>query len=1032
MTRSATAAFRRPWLALFPVLLALPAGSCPAAEELDYRLTDPELKLVRLDSSPNESFLSVRADGAGRLFVGGREALFVYEPDDAGGYRPRHELYRFPKDTWVYDIEVRGDDLYVLTTSALYLLPGAVTRRDGLRPRRLIWGVPRGSVHQCFHGLAWGPEGDLYFSMGDPTPSYGDFNRPDHWAHWTFFSQPEGTRTPYTGVGGVFRCRPDGSGLQVVARGTRNSVGLAFDAHWNLFTNDNDHESIPADYVPGRLLHVTPHADFSWPRGWLPSKTPDRADLLETMFDGMGRAVPVGQAYYGDTFLPEKYRDNLLVARWGIRAVTRYPLDHRGASFRATEHVLLAGRNQARPVGVAVGRDGRIFVTVFYMAHNEASPVCKSDLVLITRADDPPAHPFRPYDVTRATLATMWEELSDPSWERRQRAYVEILRRGGPLPATAARRLHDTKAGEPAFPHLLWLAGAAGTGEARALVRLALDSPDAQARLQAVRILDEYLPASESRREGFTRALADADAQVRHAAVVAFFKCDGEPPPEVIRGPARGEDTYLRQAATLLLAEKVSLDHLAGLCRSRDRATRLAGVLAAGFRLTVPPATGPLPPEAPLARFASRDVYVIPFADTTIDLRDHGRLGYFTMAELWKACRHTAEQERLFALLRGMLADADEPVRLQAAHFLFLLDDPRSEPAVAKVRRASEERRLAVAPVHGINKVWLVGPFPDGDRGLAAAHPPERGPIDLSAGYQAGGKKLTWRESGSGNYYDLSKAFGPCDHASFFAYCRLESAARQRALLLVGSDDGVKVYHNGREVWANAVVRGALPFQDVVVLDLQPGGNDLLVRVQNVTGDCGLYLHYRALGQVVARLPEKLGSAALAERLKSAVAGGQAPVGAEFLKVDWEQAVRKGDPARGRQLFGSLGCAKCHGIAPDAGVVGGPSLAEARKRFTVPYVVESVLLPSKQVSTVFRASYVATNRGQVFTGLVVSETADKLELLLPDTTRRTIPRADVAERKVLDTSPMPQGLVKTPGELRDLLAYLFSADPKAP
>jgi putative heme-binding domain-containing protein len=1033
MIRPAAATLRRATPILLLVVLLFGRGPRSAAEELDYRLTGPELRLVRLDSSPTESFLSVRADAAGRLFVGGREALFVYEPDDAGGYRPRRELYRFPKDTWVYDVEVRGNDLYVLTTSALYLLPEAVTRRGGLRPKRLIWGVPRGSVHQCFHGLAWGPEGDLYLSMGDPTPSYGDFNRPDHWAHWTWFSQPDGTRTPYTGVGGVFRCRPDGSGFQVVARGTRNSVGLAFDRSWNLFTNDNDHESIPADYVPGRLLHVTPHAYFSWPRGWLPSRTPDRADLLETMFDGMGRAVPVGQAYYGDTFLPEKYRDNLLLARWGIRALTCYPLEHRGASFKATEHILLAGRNQARPVGVTVGRDGRIFVTIFYMAHNEASPVCKSDLVMITRADDPPAHPFRPYDITAATPAKLWTELADPSWERRQRAHVEILRRGAPLLTTAARLLQDARPDEPAYTHLLWLAGAAGTEQGRAPARRALGSRDPQARLQAVRVLDEFFPAWQSRREVLTRTLADPDPQVRHAAVVALFKDASEPPAEVVTGPARSQDTYLRQAATLLLAENTSVDRLAELCRAGDRATRLAGVLAAGFRLTLPPAARPLPPDAPLAPFASQDVYVIPFADTTLDLRRHGRLGYFTMAELWKACKHTAEQERLFALLRGMLDDGDEPVRLQAAHFLFLLDDSRSEPAVAKVRRASEERRLAVAPLHGIGKVWLVGPFPDGDRGLATVHPPERGPIDLSAQYDAGGKKLTWKELASGgSYFDLSKAYGPCEHASFYAYCRLESAARQRALLLVGSDDGVQVYHNGREVWTNPVVRGALPFQDVVVLDLQPGGNDVLVRAQNVTGDCGLYLHYRALGPVVARLPEKLGSAALAERLKGAVAGGQAPVGEEFLKVDWEEAVRKGDAARGRQLFGSLGCVKCHGITPDTGVVGGPSLAEAHKRFTVPYVVESVLLPSKQVSPVFRASYVATTRGQVFTGLVVSETADRLELLLPDTTRKTLAQADVAERKLLDTSPMPQGLVKTPAELRDLLAYLFSDDPKAP
>ena len=44
---------------------------------------------------------------------------------------------------------IRGDDLYVITVSALYLFPGGVTRRAELTPKRLIWGVPLWHVHQC-------------------------------------------------------------------------------------------------------------------------------------------------------------------------------------------------------------------------------------------------------------------------------------------------------------------------------------------------------------------------------------------------------------------------------------------------------------------------------------------------------------------------------------------------------------------------------------------------------------------------------------------------------------------------------------------------------------------------------------------------------------------------------------------------------------------------------------------------------------------------------------------------------------------
>ena len=43
----------------------------------DYRLVDSELKVVGIDSDPTESFLALELDSAGRLFAGGREALYL-------------------------------------------------------------------------------------------------------------------------------------------------------------------------------------------------------------------------------------------------------------------------------------------------------------------------------------------------------------------------------------------------------------------------------------------------------------------------------------------------------------------------------------------------------------------------------------------------------------------------------------------------------------------------------------------------------------------------------------------------------------------------------------------------------------------------------------------------------------------------------------------------------------------------------------------------------------------------------------------
>ena len=1006
-------------------LLFLPG--CTKPRELDYQPADPELKVVLIDHIPEGSLVAVRVDSTGRIFAGGRERLFVYEPNAQGGYQPRRELYRFPAESWIFDVAIRGHDLYVLTASALYLIAEGVVRREGLQPRRILWGQPRGHIQLGFHGLAWGPEGDLYITMGDALQHYGDFTRPDHWGHWTLFSGPDNAPTAYTGVGAVLRCRPDGSRLQVFSTGSFNHFGLAFDHRWNLFSNDNDREAMPLRYAPARLLHVTPKSYFGWPRGWMAEKTPERADLLETMYEGLGRDATVGQAYYHETLLPARYRKNLLVARWAQRLISRHPLRPRGASFVCDEEPFLVGRNLARPLGLEVGRGGRIFATIGQMAHLEGSPIYDADLVMITTAADPPQHPFDAYDAPAAPAEKLWAELSDPSWHRRYQAHVEILRRGGALLEEAVGRLAAVASRDPAIHQLLWLAAASGRAEAGRLLReLAADS-EVDVRVQALRALAEF-PRLGAPGEVLARNLNDPEPRVQHAALLAFFDLPDPIPDAVLEGPARSKDTYLRQTAALLLSERASLSLFRKLSQAKDPAARLASVLAAGFRLTLPPPTEPIAPHLPLAPYPE-SANVIQFADTELDLRTQGRVGNFTVAEHWNVGKHSSEQEQLFNFLLRMLEDEDDQVRRQAAHFLFLLNSPRSEPIVARVIEKSDQQRLEGAPGKFLKRVtnaWVVGPFADGPEGLQAVHSPEQGPVDLSAMYHAGGKELSWRPMAARGYFDFGGALEAQDNASYYSYFVLESGTRQSIMFFVGSNDGVKVWYNSTPVWQNDAERRALMYNDMVMLRLQPGSNHLLVRVHNRTGDSGLYVHYKALEPVESFLPEKVDLSLLKERVSQADGSTRSRIPEAFLRVDWERAVIQGDSGRGKTLFEELACNRCHSLTPKGTGTVGPSLEKAHKRFGVLQLVEAILLPSRQISPLFRQTLVITREGEKLDGLVIGETAETIELVRSDTSRQTILKKNISERRLLELSPMPDDLVATPEELRDLLAYLLA------
>lgn len=1026
------------------IILAICCSSRSFAEELDYQVTDPELKVVRLDSSPDDSFLSVRLDSEGRIFVGGRKTLFVYDLDEAGAYRTRRLLFQFPDHTWVNDIEIRGNDLYVVTVSAVYRLPGARIKRDDLTIERLLWGVPNGHVHQCFHACTWGPEGDLYVSMGDPLWYYGDFNRPDHWGHWTMFYRQskdvtefpankagrEWARMQYNGVGAVFRIRPDGTQLQSVSRGLRNSCGLCFDKHWNLFTNDNDHEGLPSLYAPGRLLHVTPQSYFSWPRGWLQSKTPDRADLLPAVNDQMGRAVPVLQTYYADGFLPAKYENSLMVARWCRRQVTYFPLQPKGSTFTATEHVLLEGREEARPVGVCVGRGGRVFVTICYMAQNEGSPTYRSDLAVITRKDDPTPMPIDAYDVTTAKADLLWKELQHPALSRRNAAHQEIILRGGDVSTTAARRLGDVQddANSIALPHLIWLAASQRNGNSARAIDAVLKSTNQILRTLAVRAVTEFgdwygqgIPVNPNH-----------DSQAVRLALLNWHKSDPDADRDLLTDAA-DPDEMLRLTATTILAQRSTPRKLLQLSHSTNAAHRLAAVVATGFRLTIPPVDTEIPDDAPLAPQQKEEANIILYADAPepIDLRTLGRVGNYTIAEHWNALKHTDEQEQLFAILLERLEDQDDKIRLQAAHFLSLLNDPRSEPKIAAVTTDVQDRRLNLGKLEHLKPVvWTLGPVPDKD-GFKTIHPVETSAIDLGGKYEIDGKLLQWTQTKTTSpdrpLYDFRTLFGLSPNSSVYSYFRFDAPTKQRMQLLVGSEDGVKIWQNGTLIFENDAVRPLIQLDDVVPIDLQPGSNDILVRVRMRKGSGGQYFHFRHLGDVKLTIPDKPDGLSLAERLKSAGTGSQ-PIDPKFLEIDWATEVKNGDSERGKKLFAaeSLGCAKCHAATPSQTGGGGPSLTDAGKRFTIPYLVESVLVPNKVISPVFKSAIIETTEGKVITGLVVSETAEKLDVLQPDTKRVSVSKSNIEARKAADVSAMPQGIVKTPDELRDVIRYLIS------
>ena len=358
-----------------------------------YRCVDDGLRLDLIHSDPEAFYISMDMDPRGNLYVGGRDAVYLFEADGKGGFEPRKTITRLRADTWAYSLQVAGDDLYVLTVTALYRLPNVIRDPGKVTFERLVWGIPLGHIHQGFHGMKMGPDGCVYLAFGDPQPGvFRSKTNPGHVWHWTFLSGPDAKRLPWTGVGGVVRYDPKSHDLKTISRGYRNICDLDFDEYWNLFGNDNDQEG-SALHSFGRLTHVTEGSHYQWSRGWLQAKEPYRNDLIKTIDPALGRFVPFGTCYYNEDHLGDAYGRSLVVARWGSRELGQFPLRTRGASFASSQKPLLVGKGTARPVAVFTGNDGRLFASICFMQRNEASPVKQTDLIVISN----PNHPLKPH-----------------------------------------------------------------------------------------------------------------------------------------------------------------------------------------------------------------------------------------------------------------------------------------------------------------------------------------------------------------------------------------------------------------------------------------------------------------------------------------------------------------------------------------------------------------------------------------------------------------------------------------------------------
>ena len=211
----------------------------------------------------------------------------------------------------------RAGRLYLADPPELVALTD--TDGDGRADRREV--ILRGFGHTdngSLHGLTFGPDGLLYFTMGEP----------DSW------KLPRGDGTFLEGVAGaLFRCRADGSRLEVISRGFENLVEVEFLPGGEIIGTDNWFQrpvgglrDALVDCAPAGLYPYAPDRGTPLPRTGV--LLPPVTLLPAVAHSGLTRLRLNG--------FPAAWRNSLFVTEHNARKVVRHELRRAGSTFAAS------------------------------------------------------------------------------------------------------------------------------------------------------------------------------------------------------------------------------------------------------------------------------------------------------------------------------------------------------------------------------------------------------------------------------------------------------------------------------------------------------------------------------------------------------------------------------------------------------------------------------------------------------------------------------------------------------------------------
>ncbi len=927
-------------------------------------------------------------------------------------------------------ILVRGNSVYMTCIPHLWQLED--TDHDNLADKRKAlhsgYGVRVAFRGHDSHGLIMGPDGRLYFSIGDRGYNI-EFEGQKHF-------------DPRSGA--VFRCEPDGSDLEVFATGLRNPQELAFDQYGNLFTGDNNSDS--GDRA--RWVHVVQDGDTGWrmeyqylsDRGpfnrekiWHPYNEDTPAYIvppIRNFADG-----PSGLVYYPGTGMPNQFNDTFLLCDFrggpnnsGVRSLKVEP---NGATFKVVENAqpfwkILATDIAFAPAGGIYLSDwvngwngegkGRIYH--FKPTSEEVLKTAQETTKLLSQ------------DWSKLKPVNLEALLSHADYRVRLESQLELVNRKSHVVFTKVLTESDNVLAQL---HSLWGMGILArhgffeTEVKKALLNFLSEDYSIELRSQVLNLLGdlqvksaektllEVIKADDARLKFFAaKALGKIQSQKAFGAFVTLLEENQD------------QDPVLRHAGIMGLVGTDNAEQIVQLKLHASRSVRVAAVVALR-RLEDPSIAQFLDDtDARIVLEAARAIHDLPIvgalealANAESQITSHPETGRRILNANFRL--GTAERADLVARIAGD-SQVHDSLRTIAIEMLANWTEPSARDHVLGFWRPLEKRDRNIARVAMINHLGGILSGSDlvrsaGIKTAASLGIEEAGPILMEV-------LINMEAEGQSRAVALS-ALGAIKHPDFketvarhledeIAEVRIQA---RHELISIDATKAVSILEAAIES-KNLIERQAA-FRDLALLDSDAAANVLLAGVERLKSN-QLPADTRVDVRVAARHSQS-------EAVKNALADYEASLDANDVTAQFLDSLEGGNAERGKKIFyerTQVSCVRCHKFNGRGGDVG-PVLDKLGQEKSRKYLLEAIVEPNAAIAKNFESLTIVDLDGIITTGVVKSNNDESIELLTAEGKRVEIAKDNIDFQKQ-SKSPMPEDLVKhlSLDDVRDLVEFL--------